>query len=63
MPSDPARLNKKGVACLAVYRGHTGSVLDVAAAPMGSLFASASQDKTLKVWATGQPLTTDVSLG
>lgn len=39
---------------VAVYKGHGGSILDVAAAPSGERFVSASQDKNLRVWPTGQ---------
>ena len=54
IPEDPAQLRRTGTACAAVYKGHGGSVLDLAAAPGGDKFASASQDKTLRIWPTGQ---------
>lgn len=41
---------------MGIYKGHGGSVLDVAAAPSGERFVSASQDKNLRVWPTGQAI-------
>ncbi|MCH7547257.1 MAG: protein kinase [Planctomycetes bacterium] len=35
---------------LAVYTGHDGAVLDVAYAPSGQQFASASADRTIRIW-------------
>ena len=51
VPSEPAHLRR--ATCAAVYKGHSGSVLGIAAAPSGDHFVSASQDKTLRIWPTG----------
>ena len=40
--------------CLAVYKGHTDAVEDVAASPSGSRFASVSWDGNIRLWRTGR---------
>ena len=39
--------------CLAVYKGHTDAVEDVAASPSGNAFCSGAWDGKLHVWRTG----------
>jgi WD40 repeat protein len=45
-------------AAFGVWRGHAGSIKDIAFSPDGKTLASASLDKTIKLWsvATGQPV-------
>lgn len=40
--------------CLAVYKGHTDSVEDVAASPSGSAFCSGAWDGNVHIWRTGR---------
>ncbi|KAL0040515.1 hypothetical protein WJX77_009487 [Trebouxia sp. C0004] len=40
--------------CLAVYKGHTDSVEDVAASPSGSAFCSGAWDGNVHIWQTGR---------
>jgi transcription initiation factor TFIID subunit 5 len=37
---------------VAAYKGHTGAVWDVKFSPLGYYFASASRDRTARVWST-----------
>lgn len=53
IPRDAAQLRQAGNSCAAVYKGHGGSVLDLAASPEADKFVTASQDKTLRIWPTG----------
>ena len=39
--------------CLAVYKGHTDAVEDVAASPSGSAFCSGAWDGNVHIWRTG----------
>ena len=39
--------------CLAVYKGHTDAVEDVAASPSGNAFCSGAWDGIVHVWRTG----------
>eukprot|EP00983_Pelagomonas_calceolata_P128794 1161545-Pelagomonas_calceolata.AAC.13 len=48
---------------LAAFRGHMLPVWDVAAAPLGYHFASASADRTARVWATDNVCTLRIFAG
>ena len=44
---------KQGASCLAVYKGHTDAVEDVATSPNGSAFCSGAWDGVVQIWRTG----------
>ena len=44
---------QEGAVCLAVYKGHTDAVEDVAASPSGGAFCSGAWDGNVHVWRTG----------
>ena len=48
---------------LAAYRGHMLPVWDVAAGPLGYTFASASADRTARVWVTDHVRTQRILAG
>lgn len=45
--------SQQGASCVAVYKGHTDAVEDVAASPSGSAFCSGAWDGHVHIWRTG----------
>jgi len=52
VPTKPTHACSEMGVGLAAFRGHMLPVWDVAAGPLGYHFASASADRTARVWAT-----------
>ena len=44
---------QQAASCLAVYKGHTDAVEDVAASPSGNAFCSGAWDGNVHIWRTG----------
>lgn len=54
MQASPMEAQQAATAtCLAVYKGHTDAVEDVAASPSGTTFCSGAWDGNVHIWRTG----------
>ncbi|KAL3144301.1 hypothetical protein ABBQ32_004065 [Trebouxia sp. C0010 RCD-2024] len=55
--TSPAEV-QQAATCLAVYKGHTNAVEDVAASPSGTAFCSGAWDGNVHIWRTGREVVT-----